>query len=119
MKSIDHYQYPAVITLLPFPLRHCNVLRIEVNPSKLEEESYPSMFKNLRYVFANLGFNVSVDKNLGFNQTDLPNVMEFVLPLYANEVEIAKDLTEALERKEFFGENSVLNRVIIKKELRK
>ena len=119
MKPIEEYQYSVVITLLPNPLKHLNTLRVEVNPFRFDEAFYFNRFKNLRYVLANLGFSASLDKNLAFNQTEFFNVIELFLPLYANEAEIAKDLVNVLEKDEFFGKDSVLNRVTIKKELRK
>ena len=119
MKTIDHYQYSVVVTFLPNPLKHLNTLRIEVNPSEFDETFYSNKFKNLRYVLANLGFSASLDKNLAFNQSEFFNVIELFLPFYANEAEIVKDLVEVLEKDEFFGKDSVLNRVTIKKELRK
>lgn len=119
MKPIEHYQYSVVITFLPNPLKHLNTLRVEVNPSKFNDNLYSTRFKNLHYVLANLDFSASLDTNLAFNQTEFLNVIELTLPLYANEAEIAKDLVDILEQDEFFGKDSVLNRVTIKKELRK
>ena len=37
------------------------------------------------------------DKNLTFNNINLPNVMEIVLAPYTSEVKIARDITEELE----------------------
>lgn len=119
MKSIEHYQYSVVVSFLPNPLKYLNTLRVEVNPSKFNDNLYFERFKNLRYILANLGFSASLDTNLAFNQTEFSNVIELILPLYANEAEITKDLVDVLEQDEFFGKDSVLNRVTIKRELRK
>lgn len=113
MKHISEYEHAVVISLLPNPMRHIATLRIEINPNELTKPGYLNIFDNFCYDLRVLGFGVSVDKNLTFNNINLPNVMEIVLAPYTSEVKIARDIAEELEK--IFGENSVLNRVIIKK----
>jgi hypothetical protein len=120
VKHFNTYKVVAVITLLPNPLKHLNTLRVEINPSECMRNGYNELFKELLDLFRKeLGFSVSPDINYAFNNTGQFNVLEFFLPLYANEVIIAKDIAEELEKEEYFGKDSTLNRVTIKKELRK
>ena len=117
MKSINEYEKKVAISLLPNPMKHLATLRIEINPNELSNLGYLDIFDELCYYLRQLGFNVSVDKNQTFNYSDFPNIIEILLPPYTSEVKIAKDLTEKLE--EIFGVDSVINRVMIKKELKK
>lgn len=110
MKPIEYYQYDVVITLLPFPLRHSSVLRIEINPTK----SYPSIFNNFVEQYRKLGFSINEDKS-STNQTEYKNVIEFNLEPTIKIGELASDLEEDLSK--LF--ESVHNTVRIKKELRK
>lgn len=117
MKHINEYEKPVVITISPNPAKHLATLRIELSLQEIDKIGYIDKFDKLCEKFRQLGFSVSVDKNLTFNYTDLPNVMEFTLSPNASEVRIVKDLEEELKKE--FGDNSVLNRVIIKEKLKK
>lgn len=112
MKSIIEYQYSAVIFLIPS--RYSSILRVEINPKEFKKENYKELFDSLLFKFRSKGFSVSEDKSF-VNTTEYKNIMEFSLEFYTNEVELAKDITEELNKAFEF----VLNRVIIKKELKK
>lgn len=116
MKHINEYEKPVVITISPNLAKHLATLRIELSLQEINKIGYIDKFNKLCEKFRQLGFSVSVDKNF-FNYTDLPNVMEFTLSPNASEVRIAKDVEEELKKE--FGDNSVLNRVIIKEKLKK
>lgn len=116
MKHLKEYEKSAVITLLPNPVRHIATLRIEINPREIYKQNYLDIFEKLCSKFRDLGFSVNTDGSIA-NYTKYSNIIEFVLASYCLEVQIAKDIAKELE--EIFGEDSVLNRVMIKKELKK
>jgi len=117
MKNISEYEKPVVITILPNPMKHLATLRLEFSLEEINKIGYLDKFDKLCGKFRQLDFSVSIDKNLAFNYTDLPNVMEFTLSPNASEVRIAKDVEEELKKE--FGDDSVLNRVMIKEKLKK
>lgn len=117
MKHISEYEKAVVISLMPNLMKHIATLRIEINPKEFKRDDYKELFNKIRDTLRTYGFGVNEDKNLAFNSTDFYNVMEIVLAPYMKEVEIVKDIEEML--KEVFGENSVLNRVMIKEKLKK
>lgn len=117
MKHISLYEKAVVITLQPNPLKHLATLRIEINPREFERDSYKSRFDKLLHILRDSGFGATTDKNLSFNSTELFNVMEVTLPTYISEVQVARDIEE--EVKKLFGDDSVLNRVMIKEKLKK
>lgn len=104
MKEIEDYYKPVTIYLVPHFINGNN-LRVEMNPFyswSLKDYFYP-LLKKLR----DLNFSCSEEKSTS-NFTEIPNIINIVLPLYVEEKDVIVDLVAYL--KEGLGENSVLDR---------